>query len=1186
MIKGSVFFALLLTLLSHQLLAQFITTWKTDIPSTSNDNQITIPTTGTGYNYDIDWGDGSSDTGVTGNITHIYSVPDTYTVSITGDFPRIYFNNLGDKEKLIAINQWGNISWSSMNKAFSGCINLTIPATDAPDLSLVTDMSYMFENATSFNQPINHWDVSNITNMSNLFAVAKSFNQPLDNWDVSNVTDMSAMFLSFMGSNAFNQPINNWDVSSVTDMHNMFQEATLFDQPLNSWDVSKVENMNFMFSDAYSFNQPLDMWDVSSVTTMMGMFSNASSYNQPLNSWNVSSVIKMPGMFSGAKSFNQPLDNWDVSNVTNMNNMFAVTYNFDQDLSSWNVSNVEDMSSMFALAYTFNQSLSTWDVSKVTNMYFMFSNANKFNQPLDAWNVSNVTDMNYMLSNTNISGENYDMTLEAWSNILTLQNGITLGADGLYYCQGEIARQKLIDDFGWTFVGDSKQCYDNVPFITTWKTDNPGTTNDNQIRIPTSGTGYNYKVDWGDGNTDVGIKGDITHTYMSPGIYTVSITGDFPRIFFNWSYDKYKILTVEQWGGIQWTSMASAFMACANLTIPATDAPDLSLVTDMSYMFAWCTTINSSIDHWDVSNVQNMSGMFNGSSSFNQPLDNWDVSSVVTMNSMFEDASSFDQSLETWSIDKVTNMSFMLSNSKLSTQNYEATIIAWASLVSIQNDVPLGATGLTYCISESARQKLINENGWIIEGDERQCIESTSYEFAIDENSSNGTVAGEFLNINTAGNELFYSIDGGSDVFSIDNNTKTLKVKDKDVLNYEKTSEFSYTLIVTDSIEYKNSELLIHILDVNESPEVNNLEFTISESAQNGLIVGNIGVTDPENNVLTYTIVSGNEDNVFALNNNDLIVNDSSLLDFESNPTIELQIEVSDGLLTSIYAILISLEDANEQPAILDQTFSLNENAVNSFAIGNIVATDPEGTSLELSITSGNTSNTFSLNGKTLEVNDSTLLDYENNSSFELEIQASDGILSNSAIITVDIIDINESPMVQEFSFTLDEGSLDGTIVGSINTTDPENNPLTYSIVSGNVDNAFSINNYEEIIVENSSVLKFTTNPEFNLTIKVDDGELNSSSTVKIVLNQITGIDKYSINDVKIYPNPASTTLYLESSSNSTIDYLVEIMNVNGEIVIKKNIRTELDISQLSEGVYILRIINADKPISFKLFKK
>ena len=48
-------------------------------------------------------------------------------------------------------------------------------------------------------------------------CTATSFNQPLDNWDVSNVTDMS-MFESA----EFDQPLNDWDVSNVTNIEVCF----------------------------------------------------------------------------------------------------------------------------------------------------------------------------------------------------------------------------------------------------------------------------------------------------------------------------------------------------------------------------------------------------------------------------------------------------------------------------------------------------------------------------------------------------------------------------------------------------------------------------------------------------------------------------------------------------------------------------------------------------------------------------------------------------------------------------------------------------------------------------------------------------------------------------------------------------------------------------------------------------
>ena len=47
------------------------------------------------------------------------------------------------------------------------------------ELSNVTTMGGMFGNASSFNQPLNNWDVSNVTDMAWMFHDAHSFNQPL-----------------------------------------------------------------------------------------------------------------------------------------------------------------------------------------------------------------------------------------------------------------------------------------------------------------------------------------------------------------------------------------------------------------------------------------------------------------------------------------------------------------------------------------------------------------------------------------------------------------------------------------------------------------------------------------------------------------------------------------------------------------------------------------------------------------------------------------------------------------------------------------------------------------------------------------------------------------------------------------------------------------------------------------------
>ena len=228
----------------------FITTWK------PVEGKFTIPTaTGSTYSYTVKVIDNTTNSTVhtstnnTGDVT-ITGLDNAkiYTVEITGTFPRIYFSvarNLGSQ--ILTVKQWGKIVWANMKGAFEGCSSLTIPASDAPDLSQVTDMSYMFGSAFAFNQPIGHWDVSNVTNMNNMFGSAYAFNQPIGNWNVSNVTDMSYMFYL---TTAFNQPIGSWNVSKVTKMSYMFFYATAFNQSLANWVIPNNANLSFMLANS------------------------------------------------------------------------------------------------------------------------------------------------------------------------------------------------------------------------------------------------------------------------------------------------------------------------------------------------------------------------------------------------------------------------------------------------------------------------------------------------------------------------------------------------------------------------------------------------------------------------------------------------------------------------------------------------------------------------------------------------------------------------------------------------------------------------------------------------------------------------------------------------------------------------------------------------------------------------
>jgi len=496
--------------LNEETTAAFITTWNTELGNPS-EPFIIIPTfPEETYNYQVEWGDGSIESNLAGDATHVYSTHGEYQIKITGMFPRIYFNynNPGVRRRIISIDQWGSIAWSSMEKAFAGCENLELLGTDIPNLnqatslkemfslcrnfkgagsmnswdvtniedtsnlfsqcdvfdadisswntSSVEDMSGMFLGCDLFNQDIGGWDVSSVRVMNSMFSESYTFNQDIGDWDVSNVTDLSWMFAS---NGVFNQNIESWNVSNVTDTNAMFLRASSFNQPLGSWDVSSVVNMSSMFSNAISFNQDISNWNVSGVTDMGGgLFSNLIDFNVDLSSWNVSNVEHMGAMFAGCSSFNQDISSWNVSKVTSMLNMFGRATVFNQDLSSWDVSNVTNMKLMFSAAEAFNQNISTWDVSNVFTMEEMFSEASNFDQNLGDWNISKVNNMKNMFEGVQLSTTNYDGLLEGWNSLANLKINVQFDGGESQYCNSQIARQNIGSSFNWSITDGGYNC--------------------------------------------------------------------------------------------------------------------------------------------------------------------------------------------------------------------------------------------------------------------------------------------------------------------------------------------------------------------------------------------------------------------------------------------------------------------------------------------------------------------------------------------------------------------------------------------------------------------------------------------------------------------------------------------------------------------------------------------------------
>ena len=238
----------------------------------------------------VDWGDGSTDPVTTGgNLSHTYTgtAPTSIQIEISGKFPAMLFNAVGDKLKLTTVDEWGTNNFKRVSNMFHGCANFTGGFTDAPDLPAsgvsAGDLGYMFYGCASFNNDLANWDVSNATTFDRMFAECTVFNGDVTTWDCSNVTNFS---FCFWKNTVFNQDLSLWRPSNVTNMTSMFQSCSVFNNAgqigINDWTTGNVVTFTSMFYGAFDFNQSIESWDTSSANFMNTMFRSATSYDQDM----------------------------------------------------------------------------------------------------------------------------------------------------------------------------------------------------------------------------------------------------------------------------------------------------------------------------------------------------------------------------------------------------------------------------------------------------------------------------------------------------------------------------------------------------------------------------------------------------------------------------------------------------------------------------------------------------------------------------------------------------------------------------------------------------------------------------------------------------------------------------------------------------------------------------------------
>ncbi len=293
---------------------------------------------------------------------------------------------------------------------------------------------------------------------------------------------------------------------------------------------------------------------------------------------------------------------------------------------------------------------------------------------------------------------------------------------------------------------------------------------------------------------------------------------------------------------------------------------------------------------------------------------------------------------------------------------------------------------------------------------------------------------------------------------------------------------------------------------VNIEPVISAQSFSASENINDTDSIGTVKATDVNGDEISYSI-SANSDGLFEITKDgDLSLVTGKTLDFETKKSHTITVEVTDSKLTASAQITINVTDENATPVITAETFIVAEDIESTEEVGTVMATDADNDSLTYSITSTVPENTslFEIsNSGVLKLTSGSALDYETQTSYTLTIEVSDGNLTATADIIVEVTNVNEAPVFDEQPGVMVAEDIDDTtIIFTARITDPEDDTPSFGL-STNPSGLFEITNDGKLSLATGKNLDYETTTSHSVGIRVTDGTNTVFDTIDIQVTDV-----------------------------------------------------------------------------------
>ncbi|KZR84966.1 cadherin domain-containing protein [Synechococcus sp. MIT S9504] len=479
---------------------------------------------------------------------------------------------------------------------------------------------------------------------------------------------------------------------------------------------------------------------------------------------------------------------------------------------------------------------------------------------------------------------------------------------------------------------------------------------------------------------------------------------------------------------------------------------------------------------------------------------------------------------------------------------------------------------------------LININVVDVDEFDPSLSDKNSADNSIAENAAAGTSVGVTAlaadaDANTSFSYAFSGSGNPNDLFAINSSTGVVSLASGKALDYESNTSHSFTVVATSTDSNSNTKTVskqftVNVVDVDEfDPSLSDNNSAANSIAENAAAGTSVGVTalaaDADANTsFSYAFSgSGNPNDLFAINSSTGVVSLASgkALDYESNTShsftvVATSTDSNSNTKTVSKQFTVNVVDVNDLgPELKDVSIDVQDSITSAKEITDLnddntkTDQDAEGSSIQYSITGGNDKNIFTINessGK-VKLKPNKRLNFNKSDLHILEIKATDGVIADTAKITINVQDSNTAPTAVEDTITLMEGGTananksNGLI--QTNDSDVQNDPLKiFKFFTGSKEDSSKKRGFfgqsiqgdlGELTLEEDGSYQYVANHSDELATAetgldsfhyiLSDGKLDSTANFEF---EITGV-----NDAPFLVDAIRTKKYIEGQGNITV---------------------------------------------------